>query len=321
MKVASKIDITLESSSVTASAKDEFDYTGSTTYNTGDEVKVSFEDDGTTARTPVVEYEALDDGITTDYPPDSPTKWSETATSNRYAMFDNYINSVTTDTKDIEVEVASSRANMVGLFGLVGSDVTFGWFDDLADIGGNVLYDDDGEKLLVGESETHVLKIPASTGWHSWLFDDYEYKTKMIWETNKRVGTTISVKITTAGGVASCGAMVLGNAKFLGNTRYNAKVGIDDYSVITTDSLDRLYLSQGNYSDHAEIEMWLENDTIDVVRRRLTALRGSLAIWELNNDGSDYDSLRIYGYYKTFDIIIPGPSISYCSLEIGGATS
>jgi hypothetical protein len=305
MRVARQAPITLESSSVAASTLDEFDYTGSTTYNTGDEVKVSYESNGTTEKTPVIEYEAIADGITTEYPPDNPTKWSETGTSNRWAMFDDFIlNSVTTDTTDITVAVTSNRSNMVGLFGLVGSQVEF----ELA------------RNSVVIDTETIDLRTLPASGWYSWLFDVYEYKTKAFWKYTKYPNATLTVTITATGGEATCAEMVLGNSVFLGNTQYGAKVGIDDYSIIDIDSLDRVYLNQGNYADRAEIDMWLENTAVDTVRRKLAELRGTLSLWDLNNENSDYDSLRILGYFRNFDITIPGPSISYCSIEIGGAT-
>jgi len=302
MKAAKKIDIILESSTVAASTEDE--YASGTTYVTDDKVKVSFESDGITALTPVVEYESLEDANTGNYPPDNPTKWGEIGTSNRWAMFDEYINSVTTAAIDIEVDVTSNRANQVGLFGLVGSAVTFTLTNG----------------ATVVDTETVNLRSLPESGWYSWLFDVYEYKTKAFWDFPKYPSATLTVEITATGGEAACGEMVLGNAVFLGNTQYDAKVGIDDYSIIDTDSLDRVYLKQGNYADRAEIDMWIENTTIDNVRRKLAELRGTLSLWDLNNEGSDYDSLRILGYFRNFDITIPGPSISYCSIEIGGAT-
>jgi hypothetical protein len=114
--------------------------------------------------------------------------------------------------------------------------------------------------------------------------------------------------------------MVIGSKVFLGKTQYDARVGIDDYSVYSTDSLGRTYLAQGDYADRAEIDMWLYNTSIDTVRKQLAAVRGTMALWDLNNTDSDYDSFRIYGYYTNFDIIIPGPTISKCSLEIRGTT-
>jgi hypothetical protein len=34
----------------------------------------------------------------------------------------------------------------------------------------------------------------------------------------------------------------------------------------------------------------------------------------------DFSSLIVYGFYKSFDIVIPGPTVSNCSLEIEGLT-
>jgi hypothetical protein len=304
MRVARQAPITLESSSVAASTLDEFDYTGSTTYNTGDEVKVSYESNGTTEKTPVIEYEAIADGITTEYPPDNPTKWSETGTSNRWKMFDDYLNTTTEDTDDIEVSVASVATDLVGLFNLQASSVTFELIRD----------------SVVLKSETINLKIIPGNGWYSWLHDPYDYKTKALWSYTKYTDGTLTVTLSPYAGKVKCGSMIIGSQVYLGQTRYNPRVGIDDYSIITTDSLDRTYLVQGNYADRADITMWLNNTQIDRVRRKLASIRAEACIYDLNNEKSDYDSLRILGYYKNFDITILGPTVSQCVLEIGGIT-
>ena len=111
----------LESTDVTASSYNE--WLVGTAYTVGNNVKVSFESDGTTPRYPIEEYTAL--GSTTgDYPPDSPTDWSLIGAANNWAMFDDYVNTQTEQTTSMEVEVDSSNTNMVGLFGLQATSVT-----------------------------------------------------------------------------------------------------------------------------------------------------------------------------------------------------
>jgi hypothetical protein len=302
MRVAPKKTITLISSSVSASTLDE--YASETTYSTDDEVKVSFESDGVTSLTPVVEYISLSDSNTGNYPPDNPTEWGETGTSNRWAMFDNYINSETTDTNDIEVVVGSARSDIVGLFGLVGSSVTL----TLSRSGSPI------------KTETISLRTLPTVSYYSWMFDEYEYKDRIYWEYPKYSDASLAVSISTTGGTSQCGEMVLGSINFLGQTQYDASVGIEDYSVYATDSLGRTYLNPGDYADRAEVELWLHNETVDTVRRKLADVRGVMSLWDLNNIGTDYDSLRIYGFFEAFDIIIPGPTISKCSLSIRGTT-
>lgn len=302
MKVAPTKTITLISSSVSSSSKDE--YAAGTTYATDAEVKVSFESDGTTPLFPVVEYKSLADANTGNYPPDSPTQWTETGTSNIHAMFDGYINSATTDSTDIDVVVGSAKSDFIGLFGLVGTTVTL-----TLSRGGSAI-----------KTEEINLKTQPSISYYAWLFEDYEYKDRIFWEYPKYADATLSVSIAPAQGAATCGEMIIGSQITLGQTQYDASVGIQDYSVYSTDTLGRTYLNQGDYADRAEVELWITNNMVDIVRRKLADVRGVMSLWDLNNTGSDYDSLRIYGFFESFDIIIPGPSISKCSLTIRGTT-
>lgn len=112
----------LKSSTVSASALAE--YASGTTYTTGDQVKVSYQSDGTTLRYPVEEYTSLADNNAGNYPPDSPAKWFLDGASNRWAMFDDFINTQTENTTSIEVEIDSSKTNMIGLFLLQAKAVT-----------------------------------------------------------------------------------------------------------------------------------------------------------------------------------------------------
>lgn len=304
MRVAETTTITLESSTVTASTESE--YASGTTYAEDDVVKVSFESDGTTPLTPVKEYISLANSNTDNYPPDFPAQWSEIGASNRWKMFDGKLNTATEDTIDIEVDVAADRTDIVALFRLQASSIKFELVKDSS----------------VVKTETINLKTIPGTGWYSWLNDLYEYKTKALWSYPKYPEATLNVVIYAQDGTVKCGEMVIGSQYRLGGTEWGAMVSIDDYSTISTDSATYLpvELVQGDFSDRSGAVFWVENTDVDRVRNKLTAMRGKLSIFDLNNEESDFDSFIIYGYPKSFDIIIPGPSISKCNLEIGGAT-
>ena len=122
MRVATLRDIILDSSNVTASSEPEYD--SGTPYVTDDTVKVSFESDGTTPRTPVEEYIAIA-GSTGSYPPDNPTDWTLTGASNRWKMFDGSTTSQTVNTNTIEVEIDSSNTDVVGVFNLDADTIEF----------------------------------------------------------------------------------------------------------------------------------------------------------------------------------------------------
>jgi hypothetical protein len=112
----------LLSSSVAESTKPE--YNSGTTYTTGDVVKVSYESDGITPLAPVREYESLADSNTGNYPPDSPAEWIEIGSTNRWAMFDRFVNTQTADTEAIEIELDASDQTAVGLFAMQAQEVT-----------------------------------------------------------------------------------------------------------------------------------------------------------------------------------------------------
>ena len=307
MKIYVLSDITLVSSTVDGSGYAE--YASGTTYSAGNKVKVSFESDGTTPRFPVVEYESLAGGNVGNYPPDSPGQWSEIGAENRCQMFDGYVNTQTWDEADIVVVLDADGFDCVGIFGLFATNVTLKLIRDSVTI----------------KQETFDLRtiVPVS-GWYNWLYNYYEWgTTQILWEFPRYVsGATLEITITTRAGWdsfwAGCGMVVMGNAKTLGITRYEAKIGIDDYSIKDTDSLGRTYLNQGNYANRADVNMWLPNNRVDYVAQQLTAIRGAPAVFDCNNDGNPYQSLQIYGYAQNFDIIIPGPIRSKCNLEIKG---
>lgn len=303
MKLHKLETISLSSSSVAGSTYNE--YASGTTYSIGNNVKVSFEDDGTTPRFPVVEYVSLSGSNTGNYPPDNPASWSEIGAENRCKMFDAYINTQTEDTDDIEVTISANGVSSVGIFNIYGTSV-------------ELVLKRSGVTIT---SETVDLRtlIPES-GWYSWLFDSYEYGIdQVIWTFPRYISNaTLEITITARSSLAKCGLVCVGNHRDLGITRYGVSVGIDDYSIKDTDTLGRTYLNQGEYANRADISMTLLNTNIDYVMRQLADVRGEAAIFDANNVAGTYQSAAIYGFWQNFDITVPGPIRSQCNLEIKG---
>jgi hypothetical protein len=108
----------LLSSNIAASSEDEYD--DSTTYATDNLVKVSYASDGTTARRPVEIYKSLSDSNTGNYPPDSPSYWSFQEATDRWKMFDGYINTQSENADSIEVELDVSDKTALAIFNTYG---------------------------------------------------------------------------------------------------------------------------------------------------------------------------------------------------------
>jgi hypothetical protein len=121
MQVSILKDTELNSSNVAAST--EAEYASGTSYASGATVKVSFESDGTTPRTPVEEYESLEASNQGNYPPDNPTKWSLLGASNKWKMFDGSTSSQTENTDSVEVELDASDTDSIGILNMDASSV------------------------------------------------------------------------------------------------------------------------------------------------------------------------------------------------------
>lgn len=303
MKIYKLRDLTLVSSNVAGSTYDEYD--PATAYAIGNNVKVSFESDGVTPIFPVLEFESLDGPTTGVYPPNDAAKWEPLGAENKGKMFDDYLNTQTQNSDDIEVTLNANGADAIGFFGIYGTKVTLKLIRSA---------------VTIKEETIDLRTLIPESGWYAWYFNQYEYGiSQVIWEFPRYIsGATLEITITARSGTAACGIMALGNVRSLAITQYGAKIGIADYSKKDTNDFGFTYLYQGEYADTADISMRLPNTQIDFVKCQLADIRGAPAIFDCNNPGISYQSFMIYGYGENFDIIVPGPIRSTCNLEIQG---
>jgi hypothetical protein len=169
----------LLSSTIAASTESEYD--SGTTYATGDVVKVSYESDGTTPLAPVYKYESLADSNTGNYPPDNPTQWSEIGATNRWSMFDDYVNTQSEDTEEVEIELDSSNQNIVGLFRMQAQEVTFTQIVD---------------KELLTDGDCSSDSFTAETGWsYDSTNDEYDCDGTQTSESRLYQGITVKSSV------------------------------------------------------------------------------------------------------------------------------
>jgi hypothetical protein len=412
MKVATLKDVSLVSSDVSESLYSEYDYSGSTSYNSTDRVYVSYESDGVTERTPHKIYEAT--ATTTTYPPENPANWSDLGATNRWKMFDGSPTSQTiaTDT-DIIVEIDSSDSNVIGVLnldatsieiaqisntellidgdcstdsfikgvgwtygaleyncsgtqvadsilaqskflehgfhyqvtftvsnysagsiagyvgGIAGDPVTAnGTYQQIIEAGTTdelqgVVADldfigtvDDLSVLFLPKYEMIGLGSFSVADYYEYFFDEVEYKSDLVWYYPQYGNSTI--RITISDTLPECGLVVIGRSADIGLTQYRPTVGIIDYSIKSTDNFGNTILSQGAFAKRADVEFDLIQPEVDSLQIRLAGLRGIPALYDCNNDDSDFESLLIYGYYEKFDVVIPNFSFSTCNIRIQG---
>jgi hypothetical protein len=323
MEIIKLEDTSLYLSSISEALYDEWDI--AETYDTSDYVYVSFEDDGTTGRTPHEVYISLSDANVGNYPPDDPGNWSLIGATNRWKMFDGYVNTQSEDTEDIVVHLDSSVTNYVGLFLLNAKSVTFSLYK------GQPYIDEDGEVMLdssgniIGDfalMKNEIIDLDDSPiyDYYDYFFAEMSYREDAHWSYPYYTNSMLIIEIETYESSVKCGMIALGNAHTVGVTKSEVTVSTNDYSKKDTDDLGRTYLSQGYYSKNNDVDFWIDANKIDMVRRLLERLRGTPVIVNANNPVTDYESLIIYGFLGPFSIIVPGDDVAKCSLEVKGLT-
>lgn len=298
-------DITLSASNVSASTYNEWSASHGT-YNVGDNVKITNATSGLEN-----EYECLvtHTAATDKNPEDDTTDWLYLGASNKWKMFDGYVNTQTEKATSIEVTVAGeSHVDSIVFFDLHASSV------QVVTKSGTTTISDETIDLSQDIAD-----------WYEYFFADYEFRSDIYVEVSGLYPTlTIEVTINAIGSSdAKCGMLCLGRGKHLGNTQYAPNIGIEDYSAKATNAFGETYLNQRAYSKKVSADLWLDSGQIDVVNKALAAARSTACVWQFNNPSlmnaaTDYESLIIYGFFADFSIVLEGVTKSACSLEIEG---
>lgn len=287
----------------------ESEYVSTTAYTTGAIVKVSFAIDGTTPLAPVYTYKALT-GSTGKYPPTNIVEWEQQATTNRWAMFDYFLNtesiSPSTNPGTIDVTLNSSGQNSIYLFGLTGTSVTFSAYDS--------------SSTLIATTTIPLTAESLITDWYQYYFNDFETVSSCSWDFPLYLVSTLRVVITNTrtGEYAKCGRVSLGNKRYLGDSEYGLSKGITDFSKIETNSFGLTFLNVGSFVDRFEGDIIIDNTTYDTINKLLTDLRATPAVFDGNNEGSNFKSLIVFGYLSNWNTVISNFAESQISIEISG---
>ena len=118
---------------------------------------------------------------------------------------------------------------------------------------------------------------------------------------------------------ATCGSLfACRRLASIGTAKYGANTGIIDFSKKITDDFGQTYLRQGSYAKRATLDIDVPSSQMNEVYRTLVSVRGQAVVWY--EPEGQFEPLLIYGFFKEFSIVIAGPSVCKCSLEIEGLT-
>lgn len=214
----------------------------------------------------------------------------------------------------------SANGTYTQVFQVTNTDNTYIGLIADSDFIGTV--DDISVKFVPKYESVTLGSIEIADYWY-YFFGSVLYLSDILWYYPSYGDATLRIKISNSASNAECGLVVLGGSYDFGFTQWQPTIGIIDYSIKTTDSLGRTTLSQGDFANRIDAEVQLEtNSSVDSVKKRLTLIRGTPALWDFNNDDVDktFESLILYGYYEKFDEIISNWTDSICIIRINGLT-
>ncbi len=171
------------------------------------------------------------------------------------------------------------------------------------------------------------LNTVYANNWYDYFFTDYEQKTELVFTeipSYNNCISTISV-VSNPGNTeyilkeVSIGISIFGNAILLGKTQWGASSGIIDYSKKETDEFGTTTFIQRAYSKRINVNLILPSYDLSRVQETLVNLRATPCLW-IGTDDNIYDVLVAYGFYRDFNLEIPYPEFSFCSLQIEGLT-
>jgi hypothetical protein len=251
-------------------------------------------------------YESIAASNTGHDPVTSSVWWVEVGPTNRWKPFDLSSTSQMSFVASAYYEITPSAAvNAVGLINIAGvtairirlSDPVFG-----------VVYD----------QSTDLIPAISESSWYAWFFEPRQSKDSFIaLDLPSYPIAVLRIDLTTVG-TAYVGGIVFGYQRTIGQgVQYGARLGIQDYSRKERNTFGDVQLVQRAYALRNSLSMMIDNEELDNTARLLAELRSTPCIWIASDR---YESLVIFGFYSSFEILISYPQYSQCTLDIEGMT-
>ena len=297
--------IALNDTNVTTSVaeNDYAEWSAAATYATGDNVMIVSEH-GTWRS--AADANTGNDPLTTDNRVvQTGFKWVYLGKTNPWKMFDDrFVMSQTVAAEEITVHITPGRiCDGLALFNVDAEEVT-------------ITIDDPAE----GEVYTRTLSMVDDS-----CDDFYEYfflpvrpiRTLVDIDLPPYPDAVITIIISAPGGTAKCGAVVIGSLIFIGITKFSPRIGHLSFGKKDRDDYGQAELIPGDTARRLEISISIKNDYVAYADYQLRLLDSVGAAFICDDVSAGFaDCMNIYGFFRDFSTVIPGPLRSECSIEI-----
>lgn len=273
------------------------EYDPDATYSTGAEVMV-LADHGV--------YVSTADNNTGNDPLTAKDKWARRESTNRWRVFDESLSTLTSQSGSITYQLRPPKAigglAILGVVNAVAAQVVI----------------DHPEYGEVYNATHNLTPLVSASSWWQWLFGDRVLRTQSLFlDVPTYPGADIYITIT-GGADLGVGMITLGQQRRFGyGVRYGARAGITTYSTVTRDIDGRASIKKRPFARRSSLDLALPNDEIDSLYQYLGEIESEPVLMVASRQ---YETFTGFGLVKNFEIVIPGPSVSDCSIEFDGMT-
>jgi hypothetical protein len=278
---------------VSSVAEDEAVYSVATTYAKNATVR------GDTSATAHNLYVSLKDS-NSNKPLSNTEWWLPAGSTNRWRMFDELVGSQTIDASSITVVISpKKRVTALAFFNIDAAEMRVTQTDPVD----GVVYDE-------------TISLISSNGINNlwqWAFADIErVRQKVLLDLKPYSGAQITITLSNPGNTVKCGALVIGRARSYGETLAGLRVGSTDYSRKDRDAFGNAIIVKRPFSRRNSVEVLVEKSLVDGLVELLDDFRATPIVFIGSNE---YGATIIYGFYKTYEVLIAYPTHSLLSIE------
>lgn len=234
-------------------------------------------------------------------------RWLDLGATNRWAMFDNKVGTLTTRPLTLTVVVKPGNIGSVFLGNLVGKTAVVTAKDNT---GGTQVY-----------SRTINLDGTSISSFYEWFYNDYVQKTDVVLNDlpTQFFNLEVTITITTDAGNVSVGVCHLGRVTALGESKYGSGVGIISFAKKVPDAFGNIavFRPTNPNSNRINLQVMVPKANFVQVFNTLKGLDAVLCVYSgVGLDG--FEPFIALGFYKDFYITVEYFSHYAMNLEIEG---
>lgn len=251
-------------------------------------------------------YESLEAANLGNQPDTDPLRWLRLGATNRYKAFDKRISDPATAADQISYTLAhdGNFVSGIAVFGMAGATL-------------QIEVTDPADGLVFSETYT-LFDDTGAVDWYSYFFSPIGVQRAEVIEVEipPYLYASTTITVTNTGGIARIGQIAIGRVLDLGVTSYGTSLSIEDYSRKDRDQFGNAIIVERAFAQLIDYSIRVTTQAARQLQSTLAQYRTIPVVWI----GSPTERLGtlVYGYYRRFDIVLAGPTVSDASIEVEG---